>query len=135
MKANQKSKQKEMPEPPCCRIVKFKETESTCSSIHLTAILDPRSSNTKSAALNDLNSTCQEQNMQEVAKKRSGKKTERNLRKEMENRRTLRRKNEQRRGNLDKALDASWQRRKASEPDTHTHAHTHQHSRENCERC
>lgn len=65
-----------MPEPPCCRIVKFKETESMCSSIKLTVILDPRSSNTKSATLNGLNSTCQEQNMQEVAKK-GVKKTER----------------------------------------------------------
>jgi hypothetical protein len=70
IKENTKSKHKEMPEPPCCRIVKLKETESTCSSIDLTVILDPRSSNTESL-LNDLNSTCQEQNMQEVAKKRS----------------------------------------------------------------
>jgi hypothetical protein len=27
-------------------------------------------------------------------------------------------------------LDASWQRRKANEPDTHAHAHTHTHTRE-----
>lgn len=94
IKENTKSKHKEMPEPPCCRIVKLKETESTCSSIDLTAILDPRRSNTESALLSMIstrhakNRTCRKWQRKGVRQRKE------NLRKEMENRRTLRRRNE-----------------------------------------